>query len=298
VIPPISLSDTIVDEIRQSTRALALELGVIGLMNVQFAVRGDVVYVLEVNPRASRTVPFVAKATGVPYARIATLVMAGKTLDELGIQEIESPQHLAVKAPAFPFAKFPGARADLGPEMRSTGEVMGIDSSFAMAFAKASEAAGRELPTSGRVFLTVKDSDKRSVVMVAQQLISLGFQLIATDGTYKVLNRHGIACERVNKVHEGRPHVVDLIKSREIHLIINTPLGKVTRHDDGMIRSESYQANIPCLTTMSAASAAVEAIRVRQLGKADVRSLQDYFPASSTIAATTQDRDQLGEVVR
>jgi carbamoyl-phosphate synthase large subunit len=298
VIPPISLSDAIVDEIRQSTRALALELGVVGLMNVQFAVRGDVVYVLEVNPRASRTVPYVAKATGVPYARIATQVMAGKTLDELGIQEIPSPHHLAVKAPAFPFAKFPGARADLGPEMRSTGEVMGIDSSFAMAFAKASEAAGRELPTSGRVFLTVKDSDKRSVVMVAQQLISLGFQLIATDGTYKVLQRHGIACERVNKVHEGRPHVVDLIKSREIHLIINTPLGKVTRHDDGMIRSESYQANIPCLTTMSAASAAVEAIRVRQLGKAEVRSLQDYFPASLSAAAPPQDRGQLGEVVR
>jgi carbamoyl-phosphate synthase large subunit len=298
VIPPISLSDAIVDEIRQSTRALALELGVVGLMNVQFAVRGDMVYVLEVNPRASRTVPYVAKATGVPYARIATQVMAGKTLDELGIQEIPSPHHLAVKAPAFPFAKFPGARADLGPEMRSTGEVMGIDSSFAMAFAKASEAAGRELPTSGRVFLTVKDSDKRSVVMVAQQLISLGFQLIATDGTYKVLQRHGIACERVNKVHEGRPHVVDLIKSREIHLIINTPLGKVTRHDDGMIRSESYQANIPCLTTMSAASAAVEAIRVRQLGKAEVRSLQDYFPASLSAAAPPQDRGQLGEVVR
>ena len=148
------------------------------------------------------------------------------------------------------------------------------------------------------MILTVKDSDKRSVVMVAQQLVSIGFQLIATDGTYKVLNRHGIACERVNKVHEGRPHVVDLIKSREIHLIINTPLGKVTRHDDGMIRSESYQANIPCLTTMSAASAAVEAIRVRQLGKAEVRSLQDYFPASSTTAATPQDRGQLGEVVR
>ena len=298
VIPPISLSDSIVDEIRQSTRALALELGVVGLMNVQFAVRGDVVYILEVNPRASRTVPYVAKATGVPYARIATQVMAGKTLDELGIQEIESPEHLAVKAPAFPFAKFPGARADLGPEMRSTGEAMGIDSSFAMAFAKASEAAGRELPTTGKVFLTVKDSDKRSVVMVAQQLISIGFQLIATDGTFKVLHRHGIACERVNKVHEGRPHVVDLIKSREIHLIINTPLGKVTRHDDGMIRSESYQANIPCLTTMSAASAAVEAIRVRQLGKAEVRSLQDYFPAGSTAAPTPQDRDQLGEVVR
>ena len=297
VIPPISLSDSIVEEIKESTRALALELGVVGLMNVQFAVRGDVVYVLEVNPRASRTVPYVAKATGVPYARIATQVMAGATLDELDVHEIESPEHLAVKAPAFPFAKFPGARADLGPEMRSTGEVMGIDDSFAMAFAKASEAAGRMLPTSGKVFLTVKDSDKRSVSMVAQQLVSLGFELVATDGTYKVLQRHGLPCERINKVHEGRPHVVDLIKSGEIALIINTPLGKITRHDDGMIRSESYQANIPCLTTMSAAIAAVEAIRARQEGHATVRSLQDYFVDSASSPAA-QDSDQLGEVVR
>ena len=277
VIPPITLSDTIVDEIKESTRAMALELGVIGLMNVQFAVRGETVYILEVNPRASRTVPYVAKATGVAWARIATMVMAGKSLAELGAVEIEINDHIAVKAPAFPFAKFPGARADLGPEMRSTGEVMGIDPSFGMAFAKASDAAGRTLPTEGKVFLSVKDADKRQLPMVARQLVGLGFDLIATGGTWKVLKRHGVPVERVNKVHEGRPNVVDLIKSQEVSLIINTPLGKVTRHDDGMIRSDAYQVGIPCLTTMSAAMAAVEGIQALKLGAGGVKSLQDYF---------------------
>ena len=285
VIPPITLSDALVGEIKESTRALALELGVIGLMNVQFAVRGDLVHVLEVNPRASRTVPYVAKAIGVPFARIATQVMAGMKLAELGIEEVEIEDHLAVKAPAFPFAKFLGARADLGPEMRSTGEVMGIDRSFGMAFAKASEAAGRTLPTEGKVFITVKDADKRQMAMIARTLVDIGFELVATEGTWKVLHRHGIACERVNKVHEGRPHVVDLIKSREIALIINTPLGKVTRHDDGMIRSDAYQNGIPCITTMSAAAAAVEGIQALRAGIADVTSLQDYFPVSEPVAA-------------
>jgi carbamoyl-phosphate synthase large subunit len=285
VIPPMSLSDSIDAEIREATRAMALELGVVGLMNVQFAVRGETVYILEVNPRASRTVPYVAKATGIAYARIATQVMAGKTLDELGVYDCPSLDHIAVKAPAFPFAKFPGARADLGPEMRSTGEVMGIDRNFSMAIAKASNAAGRQLPTEGKVFLTVKDSDKRSIVMVAQQLISLGFSLIATDGTYKVLHRHGLTCERINKVHEGRPHVVDLIKDRSVTLIINTPLGKVTRHDDGMIRTESYQAHIPCLTTMSAAMAAVEGIQARKLGGATVSPLQEFYDCKTSAGA-------------
>ena len=277
VIPPISLSDSLVEEIKVATRALATELGVIGLMNVQFAVRGDLVHVLEVNPRASRTVPYVAKATGIPWARIATMVMAGKTLEELGTEEPPPTTHLAVKAPAFPFARFPGARADLGPEMRSTGEVMGIDPSFGMAFAKASDAAGRTLPTEGRVFLSVKDSDKRQMVMTARSLTEMGFTLVATGGTYQALQRHGIPSERVNKVHEGRPHVVDLIKNREVDLIINTPLGKVTRHDDGMIRSDAYQAGIPCITTLSAAAAAVEGIQALRRGEAGVASLQELF---------------------
>jgi carbamoyl-phosphate synthase large subunit len=284
VIPPITLSDALVAEIEEATRALALELGVIGLMNVQFAVRGDQVNVLEVNPRASRTVPYVAKAVGVPFARIATQVMAGVTLDELGVQDVRVEGHQAVKAPAFPFAKFRGARADLGPEMRSTGEVMGIDRSFGMAFAKASEAAGRKLPTEGRVFLTVKDADKRQMVMVARQLADIGFELVATDGTWKVLGRHGIPCARINKVHEGRPHVVDLIKSGEVDLIINTPQGKVTRHDDGMIRTDAYEVGIPCITTMSAAAAAVEGIQALRAGAAEVRSLQDFFPDAARLS--------------
>jgi carbamoyl-phosphate synthase large subunit len=278
VIPPISLSDSILEEIRESTRAMAIELGVVGLMNVQYAVRGEVVYVIEVNPRASRTVPFVAKATGVPLARIATQVMAGKKLAEFDdLTEVIPEEHLAVKAPSFPFAKFAGARADLGPEMRSTGEVMGIDASFGMAFAKASDSAGRKLPTSGRVFISVKDSDKRAVVTAARALSTMDFELIATGGTYKVLRRHGIKCERVNKVHEGRPHVVDLVKSGEIDLIINTPLGKVTRHDDGMIRSDAYQVGIPCLTTMSAANAAIEGIEALRSAAGQVECLQGFY---------------------
>jgi carbamoyl-phosphate synthase large subunit len=278
VIPPITLSDTILDEIRQATTAMALELGVIGLMNVQYAVRGEVVYVIEVNPRASRTVPFVAKATGVPLARIATQVMVGKSIAEFDdLREVIPEHHLAVKAPAFPFAKFAGARADLGPEMRSTGEVMGIDSSFGMAFAKASDAAGRKLPTEGKVFISVKDADKRAMVPAARTLTSMGFELTATGGTFKVLQRHGIKCERVNKVHEGRPNVVDLVKSGEIDLIINTPLGKVTRHDDGMIRSDAYQVGIPCLTTMSAAMAAVEGIQALRDATGQVECLQSYY---------------------
>ncbi|MHC4823592.1 MAG: carbamoyl-phosphate synthase large subunit [Planctomycetota bacterium] len=276
-IPPITLSEYILDEIREATAAMALELGVIGLMNVQFAVRGETVYIIEVNPRASRTVPYVAKATGVPLAAYATEVMAGRSIAEIGIEEIVPEEHIAVKAPAFPFAKFAGARADLGPEMRSTGEVMGIDASFGMAFAKASDAAGRKLPTSGRVFLSVKDADKRNVTIVARSLTDMGFELIATGGTHQILKRHGIPVQRVNKVHEGRPHVVDLIKNQEVDLIINTPHGKVTRHDDGMIRSDAYQVNIPCLTTMSAAMAAVEGIQALKAGAAEVASLQSFY---------------------
>ena len=278
VIPTMTLSDTILDEIRESTTLMALELGVIGLMNVQYAVRGEIVYIIEVNPRASRTVPFVAKATGVPLARIATQVMAGKKLSEFDdLYEVVPEEHIAVKAPSFPFAKFIGARADLGPEMRSTGEVMGVDSSFGMAFAKASDSAGRKLPTSGKVFISVKDADKRAVVAAANGLLAMGFKLTATGGTFKVLNRHGIKCERVNKVHEGRPNVVDLIKSGEIDLIINTPLGKVTRHDDGMIRSDAYQVGIPCLTTMSAAMAAIEGIQALRGDEAKVKCLQEFY---------------------
>ncbi|MDA1260323.1 MAG: carbamoyl-phosphate synthase large subunit, partial [Planctomycetota bacterium] len=281
-IPPITLKPEIEAEIRAATRALALELGVVGLMNVQYAVQKDTVFVLEVNPRASRTVPYVAKATGVPFARIATQVMAGKTLRELDVSDPPRMAHVAVKAPAFPFAKFAGARADLGPEMRSTGEVMGIDSNFGMAFAKASDAAGRRLPTTGKVFISVKDADKPGAVIVSRQLVEMGFELVATEGTWRTLQEAGVPCERVNKVHEGRPHAVDLIKNHEIDLIMNTPLGNETRTDDGMIRSEAYQAGLPVLATLSAAQAAVQGIRALRGGLADVRSLQEYFAAAAT----------------
>jgi len=288
VIPPTSLGEDVENEIREATAAMALELGVIGLMNVQFAVRGERVYVLEVNPRASRTVPFVSKAINQPLARIATKVMAGLSLSELGIEECTTDGNIAVKAPAFPFAKFPGARADLGPEMRSTGEVMGIHKDFGMAFAKASCAAGRNLPNSGRVFISVKDSDKRSLPLVARTLTSMGYEIVSTDGTWRALSRHGIKCQRINKVHEGHPHVVDLIKNREVDLIINSPHGKVTRHDDGMIRSESYQANIPCLTTMSAAMAALEGIASQVAHGPQVKPLQDYFSDAQTCTAAAE----------
>ncbi len=277
VIPPITLSEALQDEIAAATRALALELGVVGLMNVQYAVQGDRLYVLEVNPRASRTVPYVAKATGVPLASLATRIMAGAPLSALGAEEPKLVGRYAVKAPAFPFSRFAGARADLGPEMRSTGEVMGVDVEFGMAFAKASEAAYRRLPTEGRVFVSVKDADKKGIVPVCRDLVDMGFSLVATDGTWRALREADVPCERVNKVHEGRPHVTDLIKDRAIDLIVNTPLGKVTRHDDGMIRTEAYQAGIPCITTLSAAVAAVQGIRAQRSGRGTVRSLQEYF---------------------
>ena len=279
VIPPTSLGADIEEKICDATRAMALELGVVGLMNVQFAVRGDQVYIIEVNPRASRTVPYVSKAVNIPFARLATQVMAGHKIKDLNIPQPNMRGLLAVKAPAFPFAKFQGARADLGPEMRSTGEVMGIDKNFGLAFAKASDAAGRKLPTEGKVFLTVKDADKRQAMLVARSLVDMGFEIIATGGTHTALSRHGIPCERINKVHEGRPHVVDLIKNREVSLILNTPHGKVTRHDDGMIRTEAYQANIPCLTTMSAAMAALDGIQSLRSQGPTVAPLQDYFPS-------------------
>ncbi len=286
VIPTITLKPEIEQEIRDATRAMALELGVVGLMNVQYAVQKDTVFVLEVNPRASRTVPFVAKTTGVPFARIATQVMAGRTLRELGVEDPPRAPHISVKAPAFPFAKFVGARADLGPEMRSTGEVMGIDSTFGMAFAKASDAAGRRLPIAGKVFLSVKDADKPGAVTVAQQLHEMGFEMVATEGTWRVLDAAGVPCLRINKVHEGRPHAVDLIKNREIDLIINTPLGGETRTDDGMIRSEAYQAGLPTIATLSAAFAAVQGIRALRGGRAEVGSLQEFYAAAQNSIAS------------
>ena len=281
-LPPYSLSDELIDEIRVQTLAMAKELGIIGLMNVQFAIKGNRVYVLEVNPRASRTVPFVAKATGVPLARIAAMLQAGKSLSDLGLTEEARTDHFAVKAPVFPFSKFPGVDTILGPEMRSTGEVMGVDENFGAAYAKAMDAADFELPSKGKIFLSVKDSDKRTMVNLAARLSGMGFELIATQGTYKALHNQGIPVTRVNKIHEGRPHVVDLIKNRDVQLIINTPLGKIERTDDRLIRSTAVSYKVPCITNLAAAAAALQAITVKTKGALGVISLQELERIASS----------------
>jgi carbamoyl-phosphate synthase large subunit len=276
VLPTHTLSTAVVNEIRTATKALAKELDVIGLMNVQFAVKDDKVYVLEVNPRASRTVPFVSKAIGVPLAKLATKVMCGKTLAELGFTEEVVPPFYSVKVPVFPFSKFPGVDILLSPEMRSTGEVMGIDVDLGHAFVKAYQAAGLKLPKAGRVFVSVKNADKRAIIAEARTLASLGYQLLGTDGTWSALKAHGIAVERVNKVHEGRPHIVDMIKNREIDLILNTPYGKQQRVDDSAIRSAAVSAGITCITTKAGISAVVSALSAMHRGDYKVRSLQEH----------------------
>jgi carbamoyl-phosphate synthase large subunit len=291
VLPTFSLGEQVVETIRRYTQALALELRVVGLMNVQYAVKGDRVYVLEVNPRASRTVPYVSKAIGVPLAKLAAKVMVGRKLRDLGFTEEIVPEHIAVKSPVFPFVKFPGADIALGPEMRSTGEVMGLDRSFGAAFAKAMIGAGVKLPRRGKVFLSVKDSDKRRCLPIGRKLSELGFELIATAGTFQVLRRNGIPATLVNKVHEGRPHIVDLLKNREVDLVINTPLGRQQRTDDGMIRSSAVAYGIPCVQTIDAASAIVEAIEALRRSELEVAPLQAYpqnWSPESARPATSQ----------
>jgi len=279
VLPPHTLAAPIQDDIRAATRAMALELGVIGLMNVQFAVKGDNLFVIEVNPRASRTVPFVAKATGVPVAKLAAKVMCGKTLRELGFTEEVTPEYFSVKAPVFPYNKFPGSEVMLGPEMRSTGEVMGTDPNLGVAFLKAFLGAGMQLPKQGRVLITVKSEHKRSIIPEAQLLRHMGYELIATEGTCRALRANGIDCERVNKVQEGRPHIVDLIKNREIDLVLNTPYGSQQRRDDSRIRAVAIEARVPCATTRAGISAVISALAALHSVDYEVRSLQELHPA-------------------
>ncbi len=276
VLPPHTLSDRIQDEIREAARSLARALNVRGLMNVQFAVKGGEVFILEVNPRASRTVPFVSKATGVPLAKLAARVMAGETLASLGVTTETIPQHFSVKYPVFPFNKFPGCDIILGPEMRSTGESMGIDQGIGSAFLKAHIAAGNQLPTEGTVFVSVKDSDKREIVALGQRLDRLGLKLVATGGTWKILQHHGIPCARVNKIAEGRPNITDYIKNREVRLVINTPSGKGPRTDEARIRGLAVSYGIPCITTLAGAAMALSAIEARARGGTGVRSLQSW----------------------
>jgi carbamoyl-phosphate synthase large subunit len=263
------------DIVREYTRKLAIALSVRGLLNVQYAIKDGVVYVLEVNPRASRTVPFVSKAIGVPLAKIAARVMVGRTLEELGFTEERVVEGCFVKESVFPFTRFPGEDPILGPEMKSTGEVMGISQTFGIAFAKAQIAAGNPLPTSGTAFLSVNDSDKRNLLPIARGLVDLGFRLVASAGTAEMLQVAGLAVEPVFKVNEGRPNIVDRMVNGEIQLIVNTPLGRESRYDEPAIRRTATQRGIPLITTLSGASAAVRGIAALRSEGLEVRSLQE-----------------------
>ncbi len=263
----------------RQTRMLARELGVIGLINVQFAIFRDEVYILEVNPRASRTIPFVSKAIGVPLAKLAALVMAGKKLGELGFTVERVPAHVSVKESVFPFVRFPGVDTILGPEMKSTGEVMGIDRTFAMAFAKAELAASTDLPTQGAIFISVRDEDKALLEPIARGLASMGFELVATGGTARHIRGLGLECATVNKVGQGSPHVVDSIRAGRIAMVINTPDTSGTA-DSFSIRRSALEMRLPFCTTMAGAQAAVEGIAALKREGIEVRALQDYHPAN------------------
>ncbi len=276
VMPPHTLSADMLNTVRQATHALAKELKVIGLMNVQFAIKDNVLFVLEVNPRASRTVPFVAKAIGVPLAKLAAKVMTGAKLKDLGFTKELTPKHWCVKEAVFPFVRFPGATIALGPEMRSTGEVMGIDADLGVAFAKAQAAAKPGLPVKGNVFLSVKDGDKQRAVTIARDLEKLGFVIYSTSGTAKTLADAGIAVKRIAKIAEGRPNTVDLIKNGQIQMVINTPGGMIPRRDENAIRSAAYARNVCIMTTITGAAAAVEGIKALKEKHVGVRPIQKY----------------------
>jgi carbamoyl-phosphate synthase large subunit len=276
-LPPHSLEPHIVREIKRQTKALAAELHVIGLMNVQFAVKNSDIYVLEVNPRASRTIPFVGKATGVPLAKIAAKVMAGETLEGIGLTREKTIRHIAVKEAVFPFDRFLGVDTILGPEMKSTGEVMGIDEDFGLAYGKSQTACGNRIPLSGTVFISLKDKDKPASVAISKKLLELGLSLIATRGTATYLRDHGLTVEVINKVAEGRPHVVDLIKNRSIDFIINTVSGSQAQRDSFSIRQSALQYKIPFTTTLSGAKAVAEAIEMLKKKKqVHIQSIQEY----------------------
>jgi len=276
VLPPHTLSPKVIETIREYTHAMARELKVIGLMNVQYAVKGETVYVLEVNPRASRTVPFVSKAIGVPLAKLAAKVMAGKTLKELGFTAESWPEYWAVKESVFPFNRFHGQDILLSPEMRSTGEVMGLDTDLGIAYAKSQMAAGSPLPVSGRVFLSVSDAHKSEAPEVGKLFADLGFELVATGGTAAVLEKAGLKVHRVFKLAEGRPNSVDLLKNREIQLVINTPAGQAPRADEVKIRTTAVYTGTPIMTTISGAKAAALGIAALRKHGYEVKTLQEY----------------------
>ena len=277
VLPPYTLVEEQVEELKQQTYALAKALNVKGLMNVQYAIRNDDIYVLEVNPRASRTVPFVSKAIGLPLAKLAARVMTGRTLQELGFTRELEPPYFSVKAPVFPFNRFPGANFQLGPEMKSTGEVMGIDANLSIAFAKAQHAVGYRLPLKGNAFISVKNKDKRAIIFIAKKLHEMGFSLIATHGTAKVLRRNGMEVELVHSIGKGRPTIHDYVKNHAVELIINTPTGYAHRPNEQLIRKLAIDYSIPLFSTIPGASAATNAIDALRQGEFTVTPLQDYY---------------------
>ncbi len=299
VLPPVSLSPSVLARIRDYTNRLAKALQVVGLMNVQYAIQRDTVYVLEVNPRASRTVPFVSKATGVPLAKIAARLMAGRKLRDMnlpavvtdGVAEIAVRDYFSVKSPVFPFNKFRGVDTILGPEMRSTGEVMGVAKNYGQAFAKAQLAAGQRLPRKGSIFLSVSDHDKRHVAPLAKELHSLGFRLIATRGTAAALEAAGVPAEPVYKVNEGRPNIVDLVKTGKVDMVINTPLGRESFYDEKSIRRAAIRYNIPCITTLSAANAAALGIRALVEQTLEVSPLQSLHSKKAAAPQIPSGRD-------
>ena len=276
VLPPHALSQSAIDTMREYTHAMAAELEVTGLMNVQYAVKDEIVYVLEVNPRASRTIPFVSKAIGVPLAKLAAQVMAGAKLSDLGFTEEIWPKYWAVKESVFPFNKFVGQDIILSPEMRSTGEVMGLDADLGVAYAKSQMAANTPLPLEGKVFISVSDAHKDEVPALAKDFVELGFELVATGGTAKVIEDAGLQVERVSKLAEGRPNSLDLLKNNELQLVINTPTGEVPRSDEVQIRTSAVYSGTPIMTTISSAKAAVNGIRSIKKSGYGVRTVQEF----------------------
>jgi carbamoyl-phosphate synthase large subunit len=276
VLPPHSIPRSMIDEIVDATKAMALELDVVGLMNVQYAIKNHRLFVIEINPRASRTIPFVSKATGVPLAKFATKVMLGHTLQDLGLVSKIIPSHISVKESVMPFDRFPDVDALLGPEMKSTGEVMGIDLDFGSAYAKAQFGAGQHLPDKGTVFISVKDRDKKAALKFASQFHKMGFRIMATRGTSSFLKNHGIPNIMINKVSMGRPHVVDAIKNKEIQIIINTGSGGETRRDGYSIRRSAIKFNIPYATTIAGAMAMCKGIAALKKKTLSVKTIQEY----------------------
>jgi carbamoyl-phosphate synthase large subunit len=275
VIPPVVIQKDHKKTIYDYTRRIAIELKVVGLMNIQYAIYDDTVYILEANPRASRTVPLVSKVCNISMARIATQILLGRDLASFNLKK-KTINHFGVKEAVFPFNMFPGIDPLLGPEMRSTGEVLGMADTYGMAFFKSQEAANSPLPVSGKVLITIADRDKERIIEAARNFHEMGFTIISTGGTMNFLEKHGIPATRILKVHEGRPNIVDAIKNRDIDLVVNTPAGRLSEYDDSYIRKNAIKYKVPYITTTSAALSATEGIKERQSGEYQVKSLQDY----------------------